>query len=99
MAKKKKEAAEGGAKKERPERKKNWTEVYATVEDIKAFLADRVFLRHNVITGRVEYHALTRGLEIATDENGLMYFSAKESLFGGNVGGKVYLCTLNLETI
>ena len=72
MTKKKQDkAAEGGEKKER-ERKKNWTEVYATVEDIKAFLADRVFLRHNVITGRVEYHLLTRGLEIATTENGLL---------------------------
>ncbi len=37
------------------ERKQNWQEVYAKVEDIKAFLADRLFLRHNVITGRVEY--------------------------------------------
>jgi len=37
------------------ERKQNWQEVYAKVDDIKAFLADRLFLRHNVITGRVEY--------------------------------------------
>ncbi len=37
------------------ERKPNWKEVYAKVEDIKAFLSDRLFLRHNVITGRVEY--------------------------------------------
>ncbi len=36
------------------EHKKNWREVYATVEDIKQFLADRIYLRHNVITGRVE---------------------------------------------
>ena len=43
-------------KKEAPqkEHKPNWQEVYATVEDIKAFLADRIYLRHNVITGRVE---------------------------------------------
>jgi hypothetical protein len=36
------------------EHKKNWRETYATVEEIKAFLADHIFLRHNVITGRVE---------------------------------------------
>ena len=41
-------------KKEKRERKPNWKEYTASVEDIKAFLADRVFLRHNVITGRVE---------------------------------------------
>lgn len=40
------------------ERKPNWKEVYAKVEDIKAFLNDRVLLRHNVITGRVEYREL-----------------------------------------
>ena len=36
---------------------KNWREVYATVEDIQNFLMDRVVLRHNVITGRVEWRA------------------------------------------
>ena len=35
-------------------RKRNWKEYTATVEDIKAFLADRIYLRHNVITRRVE---------------------------------------------
>jgi len=48
--KRKKEAAEGSK-----ERKKNWKEYMATVEDIQNFLMDRVLLRHNVITGRVEY--------------------------------------------
>ena len=37
------------------ERKKYWKEYTATVENIQDFLADRIFLRHNVITGRVEY--------------------------------------------
>ena len=41
-------------KKATGEHKPNWKEVYATPEDIKAFLADRIYLRHNVITGRVE---------------------------------------------
>ena len=50
--KKKKAAAEGDG--EPKEHKKNWREVYATVEDIKGFLGGRLYLRHNVITGRVE---------------------------------------------
>ena len=37
------------------EHKKPWREYTATVEDIQNFLMDRVLLRHNVITGRVEY--------------------------------------------
>ena len=36
------------------ERKPNWKEYMATVEDIQNFLMDRILLRHNVITGRVE---------------------------------------------
>ena len=49
--KRKKVAAEdGGANEHKP----NWREVYATVEDIKGFLGGRLYLRHNVITGRVE---------------------------------------------
>ena len=36
---------------------KNWKEYTATVEDIQNFLMDRIMLRHNVITGRVEYKA------------------------------------------
>ena len=40
----------GGEKAHKP----NWREVYATVEDIKDFLGGRLFLRYNVITGRVE---------------------------------------------
>ena len=39
----------------RKERKPNWREYTATVEDIQNFLMDRILLRHNVITGRVEY--------------------------------------------
>lgn len=34
--------------------KKNWREEYASVEDIKTFLGRRLYLRHNVVTGRVE---------------------------------------------
>ena len=35
--------------------KKNWREYTATVEDIEEFLRDHVYLRHNVVTKRVEY--------------------------------------------
>ena len=41
------------------ERKKNWQETYATVEDIKDFLEDHVMLRYNVVTRRVECLSLT----------------------------------------
>ena len=37
------------------ERKPNWKEYMASVEDIQNFLMDRILLRHNVITRRVEY--------------------------------------------
>ena len=40
---------------EKKERKPNWREYTATVEDIQNFIMDRLMLRHNVITRRVEY--------------------------------------------
>ena len=51
--KKRKKKTEGDE--EQKEHKKPWQEVYATVDDIKSFLADRVFLRHNMVTGRTEF--------------------------------------------
>ena len=67
MAKNKKDSAateKGGEK----EHKKNWREVYATVEDIKTFLSDHIYLRHNVITGRIECRVPTKDLwELGTD--------------------------------
>ena len=44
----------GRNKKEPSERKPNWKEYMATVEDIQNFLMDRIMLRHNVVTQRVE---------------------------------------------
>ncbi len=41
---------------ERMERKPNWQEVYATVEDIQAFLDERVLLRYNMVTHQTEVH-------------------------------------------
>ena len=50
------------------EHKKNWREVYASVEDIKTFLSDHIYLRHNVITGRIECRVPTKDLwELGTD--------------------------------
>ena len=37
---------------EKQERKPNWKEYMATVEDIQNFIMDRLMLRHNVITRR-----------------------------------------------
>ena len=48
--KRKKEADEGSK-----DRKPNWKEYTASVEDIQNFLMDRIVLRHNVISRRVEY--------------------------------------------
>ena len=50
---KRKAAAEGDGMQEK-EHKKSWREAYASVEDIKGFLGGRLYLRHNVITRRVE---------------------------------------------
>ena len=38
------------------ERKKNWKEVYASVEDIQQFLSDRVLMRYNLVTHQTEVH-------------------------------------------
>ena len=70
MKKSKKKDGGGEAKEPKKERKpnachtsterlKNWQEVYATVEDIRQFLDERVLLRFNVVTRRVEVHWLT----------------------------------------
>ena len=42
------------------EHKKNWREVYASVEDIERYLSDHVQLRKNLISRRVECHLLNR---------------------------------------
>ncbi len=42
--------------------KENWKNVYASVEDIQLFLSERIFLRHNVITRRVECRIPERDL-------------------------------------
>ena len=54
-----KEKKKKKARAERMERKPNWQEVYATVEDIQAFLDERVLLRYNMVTHQTEVHLLT----------------------------------------
>ena len=49
-------------------KKANWQEVYATVEDIKAFLDGRVMLRYNVVTRRTECHLLAEFTDEMTPE-------------------------------
>ena len=49
------------------ERKANWREYTATVDDIQSFLIDRVMLRHNVVTGRVECRIVADYLKKGTD--------------------------------
>ena len=44
--------------KERTDRKPNWREVYATVEDIRQFLSENALLLYNTVTGRVEWHVI-----------------------------------------
>ena len=67
MAKNKKDSA-ATEKSGEKEHKKNWREVYATVEDIKTYLSDHIYLRHNVITGRIECRVPTKDLwELGTD--------------------------------
>ena len=60
--------------------KKPWQEVYATPEEIKAMLANRVSLRYNEVRGRTEIHYYSRGPEIRVDDQGLL------TIFGGDGG-------------
>jgi predicted P-loop ATPase len=60
-------------KKEKPtkeprERKPNWKEVWATPEDIEAFLAGRVMLRHNVVTNQTEVYWPSEYSDEMTDD-------------------------------
>lgn len=49
---------------EKPKKKhkKNWREEYASVEEIETFLSDRIMLRYNVVTRRVEYRLVERSV-------------------------------------
>ena len=54
------------------EHKKSWQETYATPEEIKAMLDNRVSLRYNEVRGRPEIRRLSRGPVIRADEQGLL---------------------------
>jgi predicted P-loop ATPase len=54
------------------EHKKSWQETYATPEEIKAMLDNRVSLRYNEVRGRPEIRRLSRGPVIKADEQGLL---------------------------
>ena len=73
---KKKKAADAGD----GGHKKPWQETYATPEEIKAMLADRVLLRYNEVRGRTEIHRLSQGPTIGENEQGLL------TIFGGDGG-------------
>ena len=55
-----------------------WQEKYASVDDIKAMLSERVMLRYNEVRGRTEVHWLSQGLVIGENEQGLL------TIFGGD---------------
>ena len=60
MEKKKTKTETKKETKQKREHQKPWQEVYASIEDIKAFLNERVMLRYNVITKRTEVHVIER---------------------------------------
>ena len=62
------------------EHKKSWQETYATPEEIKAMLSERVMLRYNEVRGRTEIHWLSAGPVLKADEQGLL------TIFGGDGG-------------
>ena len=62
------------------EHKKSWQEQYATPEEIKAMLSERVMLRYNEVRGRTEIHWLSAGPVLKADEQGLL------TIFGGEGG-------------
>ena len=85
-------------KKDKKERKPNWKEYVASVEDIQNFLMDRVLLRHNVITRRVEYREPERDLFLAppTAPEGASIDYAFETIVSPS-GDALELCSLATE--
>ena len=67
-------------KENKKEHKKPWQETYATPEEIKAMLSERVMLRYNEVRGRTEIHWLSAGPVLKADEQGLL------TIFGGDEG-------------
>ena len=89
----KKETKSKGAPKEH---KQPWQEKYATPEDIKRMLADRVMLRYNEVRGRTEIHWLSQGPTIREDEQGLLTIFAED---GGVTDGYIDLDDREVNTL
>ena len=68
------------------ERKPNWKEYTATVEDIEDFLRDHVYLRHNVVTKRVEYR-MPDGAPLSSPEGDTIDYGGTIEAPLGAVGG------------
>ena len=62
------------------EHKPSWQEKWATPEEIKRMLGERVLLRYNEVRHRTEVHWLSQGPVIGEDEQGLL------TIFGGDCG-------------
>ena len=60
------------------EHKKPWQETYATVEEIKQMVSERVLLRYNEVRRRTEVHWLSEGPVIQEDEQGLLTIFGEE---------------------
>ena len=76
--------------------KQAWQEKYATPEQIKAMLADRVMLRYNEVRGRTEIHWLSQGPVIKENEQGLLTIFAED---GGVTDGYMDLDDRALNTL
>ena len=78
------------------EHKQPWQEKYATPEDIKRMLADRVMLRYNEVRGRTEIHWLSQGPTIREDKQGLLTIFAED---GGVTDGYIDLDDREVNTL
>ena len=70
------------------EHKKPWQETFATPEEIKAMLKNRVLLRYNEVKGRTEIHWLSQGPVLKEDEQGLLTIFGED---GGVTDGYIDL--------
>ena len=77
----------------RKEHKKNWQEVYATPEDIKQFLSERVMLRHNVVRGRTEIHVCN---DIGDDLNVFARWTPSPTATRTRYGWRCRRCSLSV---
>ena len=68
------------------ERKPNWKEYTATVKDIEEFLRDHIFLRHNVVTKRVECR-IPEGALLSSSEEDTIDFGIPIEAPSGAVRG------------